>query len=143
MAATTATSPLLAGIDRAIELAEAEARAIQEGAPAGQMRGGGPAAAPAPAAEAAGASAQAQTHTLEDLTVFIARLKQMKEWLQQDERLLPVVDSYIGQKVQAMEKRTNAANIQLAVITTIGGALLGWLISALQSPSAILHAIGL
>jgi hypothetical protein len=133
--AEAAVSPLLAGIERTIELVEAEARALaQEQAPQAAQRS---------AAGAVGGAADrdAQGHSLEDLTVFLSRLKQMKDWLQDDQRLLGVVDGYIGQRVTAMEKRSNAFNIQLAVITTLVGALLGWILSAVSGPSQLLSLI--
>lgn len=144
MAQTSTSSQLLSDIDRAIERVEAEARALQEKSPApGAIRGGPlPPPAPAPAGAAfGGASATvgvAAKPSLDDLTVFLSRLKQMKEWLQEDERLLPVVDGVIGQQVKAAEKRANALNVQIAVITTLIGALLGWLLSSVQGPSALL-----
>ena len=131
-----AVSPLLAGIERTIELVEAEAHALaQEQAPQAAQRS---------AAGAVGGAAvdrDAQGHSLEDLTVFLSRLKQMKDWLQDDQRLLGVVDGYIGQRVTAMEKRSNAFNIQLAVITTVVGAALGWLLSAVSGPSQLLSLL--
>jgi hypothetical protein len=65
--------------------------------------------------------------------VLLARLKQIRDWFQQDQRLLPIVDEYIGKQVKASEHRTNAHNTQLAVITTIVGAVLGCLIPAVSS----------
>jgi hypothetical protein len=130
--ATFASSPLLAGIDRAIQEVEAEARALQQQAYGGGAQRG---------AAAAGQATDGQGRTLEDLTVFLSRLKQMKEWLEHDERLLPIVDEYIGQRVKAMEKRTNAVNVRLAVITTVAGALLGWLTALAQNPATIVHSL--
>jgi hypothetical protein len=138
--AVTTSSPVLAGLDRAIEVVEAEARALRQQQTPGQALGGaqrGGPVAPAPPQSAAEAS---PGRTLEDLTVYLARLKQMKDWLQQDERLLPIVDDYIGQRVHAMEKRTNATNLRLSVITTVAGAILGWLTSLAATPSALMHA---
>jgi hypothetical protein len=124
-------SPLLAGIDRTIALIEAQARELQQSSAPGAQRG-------------AGAGAVAVTpdgKSLEDLTVFLSRLKQIKEWFTQDTRLLPLVDEFIGQRVKGMEKRTNSVNTRIAIITTIVGAFLGWLVSALSSPSSIVNAI--
>ena len=130
MSQPTASSPLIAGIDRTIALIEAEARDLQkESAPSAQRSAGAGAVTVTPDGK-----------SLEDLTVFLARLKQIKEWFTQDTRLLPIVDEYISQRVQAMEKRTNSLNIRLGIITTIGGAILGWLVSALSSPNALWHS---
>lgn len=120
-AVDAAASPLIVGIDRSIELIEQQAHALQEGAPPAAQRGG------------AGAPAIQPGQTLEDLTMLLARLKQIRDWFQQDQRLLPIVDEYIGKQVKASEQRTNAHNTRLAVITTLVGAILGWLISAVSS----------
>jgi hypothetical protein len=133
MAQTRTSSQLVTDLDRVIERVEAEARSLAAQAPAaGAVRGG---AAGAPETTAGGEAKP----SLEDLTVFLSRLKQMKEWLQEDARLLPIVDGVIGQHVQAAEKRTNALNVQIAVITTLVGALLGWLLSSVQGPAPLLH----
>ena len=58
----------------------------------------------------------------------------VKDWFEHDERLLPVVDSYIGQKVKASEKRTNAVNAWIAVATTVAGAIVGWFASGILPP---------
>jgi hypothetical protein len=146
MAQQTTTSPLLAGLDEAIAAVEAEARALQQQVArqgTSESVRGGPRPAPAPGAWPVDKSAVTDSHgrTLEDLAVFLSRLNQMKEWLQHDDRLLPVLDQHIGQRVRAMEKRTNALNMRLAVITTVAGAVLGWLTSLAQSPASLLHAV--
>ena len=122
MAYEQANSQLLAGIDKAIAALEAEAKEIQAATPYGSTERG--AAAPAVAA-APGAPAP----TLDDLALTLSRLKQIKDWFEHDQRLLPIVDSYIGQKVKASEKRTNTVNTWIAVATTVIGAILGWLVS--------------
>jgi hypothetical protein len=121
MSQPTPTSPLLAGIDRTIELIEAQARELKQSSAPGAQRSAAAAAMPT----------STDGKSLEDLTVFLARLKQIKEWFTQDVRLLPIIDEYIGQRVQAMEKRTNAFNARVAVISTIAGAIVGWVISTL------------
>ena len=137
----TTSSQLVADIDRAIERVEAEARALQAQSPSAGAVRGGPPPAPAPAGAASATVGVAAKPTLDDLTVFLSRLKQMKEWLQEDERLLPVVDGVIGQQVKAAEKRANALNVQIAVITTLIGALLGWLLSSVQGPASLLSHV--
>lgn len=143
MAQTKPSSQLVADIDRAIERVEAEARALAAQTPSDGAVRGAPAPAPAGAAieGASGTVSVAAKPTLDDLTVFLSRLKQMKEWLQEDERLLPVVDGVIGQQVKAAEKRANALNVQIAVITTFIGALLGWLLSSVQGPASLLSHV--
>jgi hypothetical protein len=143
MAETTEQSPLLAGIDRTIEIIEQQVRARQEAertAPGGVARGGAPAPAAPPAPPVAGAPQTVdQAHSLEDLTLFLSRLKQIRDWLQQDNRLLPVVDEFIGQKVSQSEKRANRLNLVLAGVTTVIGAVLGWLVALLGDPHALLQ----
>jgi hypothetical protein len=148
MAETAEQSPLLAGLDRTIEIIEQQVRAQQEAeraAPGGVSRGGAAAPAPpvvtSPGAPAQGAAPQPvdQAHSLEDLTLFLSRLKQIRDWLQQDNRLLPVVDEFIGQKVTQSEKRTNRLNLALAGVTTIIGAILGWLVALLGDPHTLLQ----
>jgi hypothetical protein len=124
-------SPLLVGIDRSIELIEAQVREMkQSNVPGAPQR-----------STAASTVDMTGGRSLEDLTVFLSRLKQIKEWFTQDQRLLPLVDEYIGQRVSSMEKRTNTVNTFVAVGTTIVGALLGWLVSALSSPANIWQSI--
>ena len=130
MAYEQANSQLLAGIDKAIAALEAEAKQIQATTPYGSAERG----AAAPAAAAPGAPAP----TLDDLALTLSRLKQIKDWFEHDQRLLPIVDSYIGQKVKASEKRTNALNAWIAVATTIVGAILGWLVSGIL-PQHLFH----
>ena len=122
-----ANSGLLVGIDKAIAQLQAEAQELQAAAPAGTVSRGA----------AAGASS-VTTPSLDDLAVTISRLKQIKDWFEHDERLLPVVDSYIGQKVKASEKRTNTVNTWIAVATTVVGAILGWLVSGIL-PQHLIH----
>lgn len=119
-------SQLLAGIDKAIAQLEAQAKELQAATPYGSAQRG--AAAPA----AAGAP------TLDDLALTLSHLKQIKDWFEHDERLLPIVDSFIGQKVKASEKRTNVLNVWIAVATTIVGAILGWLVSGVL-PQHLFH----
>jgi hypothetical protein len=123
MAYELTSSELLAGVNKAIAQLEAQARELQAAAPYGSASRGAPAAA----APFAGAPAP----SLDDLALTVSRLKQIKDWFEHDPRLLPVVDSFIGQKVQAAEKRTNAMNLWIALATTVIGAILGWLASSI------------
>jgi hypothetical protein len=79
-----------------------------------------------------------ESASLYELTLFVSRLRQIRDWLQQDSRLLPVVDEFIGQQVAASEKRNTRRNVAIASITTVVGALLGWLLSSLATPSHLL-----
>jgi hypothetical protein len=72
------------------------------------------------------------------LTTFVSRLRQIRDWLQQDSRLLPVVDEFIGQQVAASEKRATRRNLTIAAVTTVIGAALGWLLSSLATPAHLL-----
>ena len=119
-------SQLLAGIDKAIAQLEAQAKELQAATPYGSAQRG----AAAPAATLA--------PTLDDMALTISRLRQIKEYLTTDPHLLPLVDSFIGQKVKASEKRTNVLNVWIAVATTIVGAILGWLVSGVL-PQHLFH----
>lgn len=142
MAMVDTQSPLLAGIDKAIQEIEQQLQQQQEAAqqaPGTVSRGGGGVAAGAPPLPGAPAPQPINAEqSIEDLSLFLSRLKQIRDWLQQDNRLLPVVDEFIGQKVSASTKRSNQFNLALAVVTTIIGAILGWLVSAFGSPTTIL-----
>jgi hypothetical protein len=138
MADVDTQSPLIAGIDKAIEEIEQRVRQQQESeqaAPGGVSRGGGAVGAPAPAPIS-------PQESIEDLSVFLSRLRQIRDWLQTDNRLLPVVDEFIGKKVAASEKRSNRNNLVLAGVTTVVGAVLGWLVSAFGTPDALLRLVG-
>lgn len=124
-----APSLMIAGIDRLIELIQEEANTLQGQLPTvlpGGLRG---------------ATVPAIPRSLDDLDLIVTRLKQLKEWLQQDPRLLPLVDDFIGGQVQKMEQRLNRRNWWLAVGTTVAGAVLGWLISLLGTPVTLLHLV--
>ncbi|HEX6818559.1 MAG TPA: hypothetical protein VF120_09310 [Ktedonobacterales bacterium] len=138
MAKVDTQSPLLAGIDKAIQEIEQQLQQQQEAeqqAPDGALRGGAGSVSP-PAPQPINAQ-----QSIEDLSLFLSRLRQIRDWLQQDSRLLPVVDEFIGQKVSASTKQSNRLNLALAVITTIVGAILGWLVSAFGSPTTLLNAL--
>jgi hypothetical protein len=124
-------SLMLAGIDCLIELIQEQAKGLQGQLPAGL-----------PSGEQRGTEAPAIPRPLDDLDLFVARLKQLKEWLQQDPRLLPVVDDYIGGQVYKMEQRQSRRNWWLAVTTTVAGAVLGWAISLLGTPATLVHLLG-
>jgi hypothetical protein len=115
-------SEFLAGVDKALAQLEAQAKELQAATPYGSTQRG--AAAPAIAA-----APGAPTPSLDDMALTISHLRQIKEYLTTDPHLLPLVDHFIGQKVIASEKRTNAVNAWIAVATTIVGAILGWLVS--------------
>jgi len=121
MAYELTSSELLAGVNKAIAQLEAQAKELQAATPYGSTERGA-AAAPAPGAAAP---------SLDDLALTLSRLKQIKDWFEHDQRLLPIVDSFIGQKVKASEKRTNVVNLWLAAATTVIGAVLGWLASVI------------
>jgi len=122
MAYELTSSEVLAGVNKAIAELEAQAKELQAAAPYGSASRGAPAAA-----------IPLTGPSLDDLALTLSRLKQIKDWFEHDERLLPVVDSFIGQKVKASEKRTNAINLWIAAATTVVGAILGWLISVLPA----------
>jgi len=140
MAQVVTQSPVIAGIDAAIADIEQKIRDQQAtgAAPGGVSRSGGvalpPAAPGAPAQQAPSAE-----QSIDDMTLFLSRLRQIRDWLQQDNRLMPVVDGFIGQKVTASEKRSSRLNFMLAAVTTIVGAALGWLAALLGDPHTLFH----
>ena len=97
-----------------------------------------PARQAAPVATAQGALESAN---LDELKLFVSRLRQIRDWLQQDNRLLPVVDEFIGQQVAASEKRNTRRNVAIASITTVVGAILWWLLSSVATPSGLLGQV--
>lgn len=123
-------SPLLSGIGVLIDELEQRQHDLAEGSPnlpnIGTTRG---------TAEQSNSEAQ-----IEQLDLFIRRLSQIRDWLMQDPHLLAAVDAAIGKQVQSLEHRQSRQNVSLAVTTTIAGAVLGWLISLLGTPSSVLHA---
>lgn len=123
-------SPMLTGVDTLIELLESEAADL---ASKGASRPAGVKGVPAPSVP---------DEQLDDLDQFIARLKQVRDWLRQDPRLLPVVDDAIGKQVHEFERRQSQQNYRLAFITTVGGAILGWLISSFGTPATVWHLFG-
>jgi hypothetical protein len=121
-------SPMISGIDRTIKLLDEQAKMLRVQIPEGVITHS--------RSQSNGDDIASQ---LEELDLFIARLQQVKQVLQQDPRLLPLIDEYIGQQVKAMEKRQSAYNIRLTIIATLAGAILGWLVSALASPIVLWH----
>lgn len=114
---------VFAGIDGAIQRIEECLQQLRSQLPEGG--GGG----------TRGASGAEMAHQIENMELLIARLRQIKDLLKQDSRLLPLVDGYIGQQVHAMEQRQVRFNVVLAVVTTLIGVVLGWLLSAVAPAS--------
>lgn len=83
------------------------------------------------------------SRTVSDLDRSIERLETIKQWLTEDNHLLALVDDAINRRVQEMEHHSQHLNIQLALVTTVGGALLGWLLAAISSPHDLLRLLGL
>ena len=129
MHAAPPISPLLSGLDRALELVEAQIAALD---PAGTVAQG----------SIRGAPGGEESYRLDDLEVFAQRLKQIKRWLEQDRHLLTVVDDHISQQAHLVAQRQARQNRRLAVLTTVGGAIIGWLLSSAQTPLQVLHSIG-
>lgn len=140
----TSASPTLGAIDRMLEIARQEAQSLAS--PAGPAKGateGGLPSGTRGATGAAPASIPADVaRKLEDLDLVTSRLRSIRDWLTQDPRLIPLVDDYIGQQVRAMEVRQSRQNVGLAVVTTLVGAALGWLVSLAGTPQTLLHLLG-
>jgi hypothetical protein len=80
-------------------------------------------------------------HTLDEVHLFIGRLSQIQKWLMEDPHLLQIVDRHLSQHVKAMEKHQRTHELWFAIATTLAGAILGWLVSALASPVALWHLL--
>jgi len=65
-----------------------------------------------------------------DLERSIARLTELRQWLEQDEGLVTLVDSVIGQQVAAAGRRQRITAVILLVFSIIFGWLLYWLFSS-------------
>ncbi|MEO7000709.1 MAG: hypothetical protein ABI068_02835 [Ktedonobacterales bacterium] len=134
-------SPLLTGLATLADLLQHEAN---------ELRAQGVGEFAASKAQRRGEAALPQddeAERLEELDTFVHRIRQITEWLKQDRRLMPIVDDAIGKQVRELEmkqvqvaQRQNRQNYLLALVTTIAGALLGWLISLLGTPNTLLHA---
>jgi len=118
-------SKVFAAIDGAIRRIEERLQQLRSELPEGAEGG------------TRGASAAEMVHQIENMELLIARLRQIKDLLKQDSRLLPLVDGYIGQQVHAMEQRQARFNVALAVLTTLIGVVLGWLLSAVTPVSIV------
>jgi len=135
-------SPMLAGLDRLIAIVDEQEQTLRQITPDSGRRSIGRSATPRGSADTGGLTPTRNAALgVEDLTVFLVRLRQMKEWLEKDQRLLTVVDDCINQRVRVMEHRTNTFNMQLALLGALLGSLFGWLISAAQSPTALLQLL--
>ena len=129
---------MIGAIDRLIDLTKeqiAELRAETAGLPT-ERRGaadgtGAPAPQPAPRLS--------QPEKLDELGRFLARLTQVKDWLIEDPRMLPVVDAFIGEQVAQMAVKARQWNVRFALVTMVVGALLGWLLSAVGTPGTLAH----
>jgi hypothetical protein len=95
-------------------------------------------AEPGPFRDAAsGPAPQKETAEVNSLGETIARLQQIKEWLESDERLLPVIDDYVGKHVGLQTRKLRRQNMVLTVGMTFAGAILGWLLSILLPASLL------
>jgi hypothetical protein len=125
---TTLLSPLLTTIDAAIATLKQRIKSVEaEQLPA--TRSAGPGDIP-----------PSDVLTLDDLELFLVRMQQIRDLLQADPRLVPVVDEHLGQQLRMIaaetehkqtirEKRSWQANVWLAIVTMIIGTVLGWLIA--------------
>ena len=123
-------SPMIESLDKLIERTREQAQTIRAAQLPGRRR-----------QEPDEDETLLPSHTLDDLELFIGRLRQIKEWLMQDPEMLRLIDTHLSQHIQGMEKRQTIQNIWLTVITTLVGAILGWLTSALASPITLWHLL--
>jgi hypothetical protein len=128
-ATTTGASPMLAGLDRAIEVIEEQMQQYEkvETAVKGSIRG-----------ETAD---DAEAYRFDDLEIFAQRLRQIKTWMEHDHDLLKVVDNHISQHARSIERKRARREYTIAAITTVIGAVLGWLLSAAATPMQVLHLL--
>lgn len=115
-------SLLLAGIEQTIVLIESRI-SEQKGKMPAVVRGG---------------DGEDSLH-IDELEVFLQRLQQIQIWLAQDHQLLTVVDEHIGQQARLFEHHRLHNERTLAMITTLAGAILGWLLSGVATPLQVLH----
>jgi hypothetical protein len=82
-------------------------------------------------------SASAATADLDRWDLFLAHIQQLREMLEREPKLVPIVDDFIGQRYRRLERRQWGIN----ALFTLGGAILGWIVSAVGSPQAALNAL--
>ncbi len=126
---TTTASPMLAGLDRAITLIEEQMRQYEkvEATVKGSIRGE--------------TASDAEAYHFDDLEIFVQRLKQIKMWMEHDRDLLKVVDNHISQHARRIDRKQARRDYTIAAVTTIIGAVLGWLLSAAASPMQVWHLL--
>lgn len=71
----------------------------------------------------------------------IERLRVIRSWLIEDERLLALVDAAMGNYVLQAERRASRLNIILSICTTLGGVLLGWIASTIAPPPQLWYLV--
>lgn len=87
---------------------------------------------------------------ISELERSLSRLQTIIEMLKHDTSLIPLLDKYLGQHIQTVEAERQSqetqtqrhqwrANLWLAFGTTLLGAFLGWLISALLPTTSLFH----
>lgn len=89
-----------------------------------------------------GQTTDQMTRTLSELERSIEHLETIRGWLAEDHQLLTLIDEAIHQRVRQMERRSQRFNIHMALATTIGGAVLGWLLAAVSSPQNLMRLLG-
>ncbi|GAA3826853.1 hypothetical protein ACFS5L_16625 [Streptomyces phyllanthi] len=87
------------------------------------------------------ASPQPPQNTLPELQLFQARLEQIRIWITDDPELLRIVDDHLGRHVRQVEARRVRRERWAMALTTVSGAVLGWLVSALAAPDVLWRAL--
>lgn len=91
-----------------------------------------PAPPPAPPQRAASPLPDART-TVGNLDQRIARLMQVRDWIQEDGDIARLIDTVIGKQVRSSEQR----QARLAIILNIVFLLAGWALSLIASPERL------
>jgi hypothetical protein len=78
---------------------------------------------------------------LDELEVFAVRLKQIYEWLKGDSQMITLVDRFLSDHFRQVEQRSMKRDYRVATVTTIIGAILGWLLSVLLPASLLITSI--
>jgi hypothetical protein len=78
---------------------------------------------------------------LTNLESLLARLQQIKSWLENDTALKTALSLHLTNDNERNQRREAHREWAIAIITTLVGVILGWLSSIAAPPSTVWHAI--